>query len=173
VYFPDAEGGKLRLIEYRDYLAEETRRLFKKPGDLEAVWKTGPGREEVAQALLTRGISLDEAAQRLQLEELDPLDLLVHVAWNRAAVTRRERTRRVRADERAFFDSFSPAAHEVLNELLDKYASFGIAELDDLRVLETPPINEHGNVIEIAQLFGGTSPLRSAVEQLKALLYSA
>jgi type I restriction enzyme R subunit len=173
VYFPETEGGRLRLIEYRDYLAGETRRLFKKPDELEAAWRTGPGREEVANALLARGISLDEAAQRLKLEEMDPLDLLVHVAWSRAALTRRERGRRVRTEERKFFDMFNPTAREVLNELLDKYASFGIAELDDLRVLETPPINQHGNVIEIAELFGGATSLRSAVEELKTLLYSA
>jgi type I restriction enzyme R subunit len=173
IYLPEAHNGRLRLIEYRDYLAEETRRLFRRPTELEASWRTSAGRDEVARALLARGISLDEAAKRLDLEELDPLDLLVHVAWNRPAVTRRDRSRRVRADERAFLDTFSPAAREVLSELLDKYASFGIAELDDLRVLETPPINQHGNVLEIAELFGGTGSLHSAVEELKTLLYAA
>ena len=58
VYFPDAEAGRLRLIEYREYLAGETRRLFKKPDELQAAWRTGLGREEVANALLVRGISL-------------------------------------------------------------------------------------------------------------------
>jgi len=173
VYFPDASDGRLRLVEYRDYLADQTRRLFARPVDVHAAWRTGPGREELAAALLARGISLDEAAQRLHLEEMDPLDLLIHVAWNHAAVTRRDRTRRVRADEQAFFETFTPAAVEILDELLDKYAAFGIAELDDLRVLETSPLSEHGNVIEIAALFGGPAALQSAVDQLKTLLYSA
>jgi len=38
-------------------------------------------------------------------------------------------------------------------------------------VLEVPPINQHGNVIEIAELFGGPGELRNVVEELQTLLY--
>jgi type I restriction enzyme R subunit len=40
-------------------------------------------------------------------------------------------------------------------------------------VLKVPPISERGNVIEIAELFGGPERLREAVSQLQALLYAA
>ena len=36
-----------------------------------------------------------------------------------------------------------------------------------------PPISTHGNVIEIADFFGGPDPLREAVQQLQTLLYAA
>jgi type I restriction enzyme, R subunit len=40
-------------------------------------------------------------------------------------------------------------------------------------VLQVPPINRHGNVIEISGLFGGPDQLRQAVEELQTRLYAA
>ena len=40
-------------------------------------------------------------------------------------------------------------------------------------ILEVPPFNEWGNVIEIAARFGGGKELRSAVTELQRLLYTA
>lgn len=46
-------------------------------------------------------------------------------------------------------------ARVILNDLLDKYAEHGTAQFVIPDVLKVPPISEHGNVIEIASLFGG------------------
>lgn len=40
-------------------------------------------------------------------------------------------------------------------------------------MLKVPPISDHGNVIEIANLFGGGEALRQAVQQLQTLLYES
>src|SRR5204862_141724 len=40
-------------------------------------------------------------------------------------------------------------------------------------VLKVPPISQHGNVIEIAGLFGGADKLREEVNELQTLLYEA
>jgi hypothetical protein len=66
-----------------------------------------------------------------------------------------------------------PAAREVLGQLLDKYAEYGIGQLDDLGVLEVPPISALGSPAEIAGRFGSPAALREAVEELGELLYVA
>jgi type I restriction enzyme R subunit len=38
--------------------------------------------------------------------------------------------------------------------------------------LRLPPISDHGNVQEIAALFGGAVPMKQAVDQLQTLLYA-
>jgi len=40
-------------------------------------------------------------------------------------------------------------------------------------ILQVPPISEQGNVMEIAEAFGGAERLRFAVERLQNLLYAA
>lgn len=173
IYLPDPATGKLRLIEYSDYLADEIRRLYPNPNSLRTKWQSGPGRTEVAEALLIKGIDLEEAAEKLGLTDLDPLDLLVHVAWNTPAITRRDRARRIRTDHAAFLEGLAPEARTVLDDLLDKYAEHGITQLDDLRVLEVPPLDRYGSVVEIAARFGGPDKLREAIAKLEELLYSA
>lgn len=52
-------------------------------------------------------------------------------------------------------------------------ADHGIGELDDLLVLEVPPLPEYGSPVEIAARFGGLAGLRQAVETLRELGYAA
>jgi type I restriction enzyme R subunit len=172
-YLPDSESGRLRLVEYSDYLASEVRRLYPSSGALRDAWRVRPGREETVSALAARGVSLEEAADRLGLQDMDAVDLLVHIAWNGPTITRGQRVRRLRTDRRSFFEVFAPEARTVLEDLLDKYAEHGISQLDDLRVLEVPPLDRHGSVVDIASRFGGSEKLRSAIADMEELLYAA
>lgn len=76
--------------------------------------------------LAKRGIDAAELADRTGLVEADPLDVLVHLAWNQPLATRIDRARRVRKEHVDFFDQYRPEAREVLTRLLDKYAEHGI-----------------------------------------------
>src|SRR5262249_51190585 len=139
-YLLDSESGKLRLTQYDDYARSEIRRLFTGAGDLVARWRTHDGRDVVLNALEERGITVDDLARYTGLSDADPLDLLVHVAWNLPVTSRRDRARRVQRAHAEFFESFAPEARLVLQELLEKYAEFGPTQLDDLEVLEVPPL---------------------------------
>lgn len=172
-YVPDPESGRLQLVEYDDYAAGEVRRLFGGASDLRTRWRTAEGRDAVVDALAARGVSLGELVEFTGLRDADPLDLLVHVAWNGPATARRERAQALRREHEAFFDCFAPEARAVLEELLEKYAEFGPSQLDDLGVLEVPPLTDHGSPVEIAARFGGADGLRAAVDELSRRLYSA
>jgi type I restriction enzyme R subunit len=172
-YLPDPQSGRLRLVEYSDYLADEVRRLYPSARALQVAWRTREGREAVAAELASRGVSLEEAADRLELDDMDAVDLLVHIAWNGPMITRGQRVRCLHAEHRRFLEDFVPEARAVLEDLLDKYAEHGISQLDDLRVLEVPPLDRHGSVVDIASRFGGSEKLRSAISEMEDMLYAA
>ena len=136
-------------------------------------WRSRVGRQDVHDALGQRGIELDELPERAGLPDADPLDILVHLAWNQPLATRLDRTRRVRKEHADFFEAHQPAARDVLAQLLDKYAEHGISQLDDLGVLGVPPLSALGSPAEIAGRFGSPAALRDAVEKLGELLYAA
>lgn len=79
----------------------------------------------------------------------------------------------MRTGRRDFFDQYGPEARQVLDELLEKYAAHGTGQFQIPEILQVPPISAHGNVMEIAELFGGAERLREAVHRLQSLLYSA
>jgi len=172
-YHLDPETQRLRLVEYRDFVTETVRLLFPDASELRARWVNRLGRQEVLAALEEHGIDATDLVNRTGLVDADPLDALVHLAWNQPLATRTDRVRRVRKEHAVFFGTYQPAAREVLGLLLDKYAEHGISQLDDPGVLQVPPLSSLGSPVDIAGRFGSNAALREAVERLAELLYVA
>jgi type I restriction enzyme R subunit len=173
IYHLDPATDRLRLVEYRDFVAETVRSLFPDPVHLRSKWASRVGRHDVLDALASHGVDPADLAERTGLIDVDPIDVLVHVAWSQPLGSRVERARRVRQEHQAFFETFQPTAREVLTYLLEKYTEHGITELDDLGVLEVPPLSSLGTPSEIAAQFGSVEALRSAVKRLSELVYAA
>ena len=173
-YELDAEDNVLRTVSIVDYVRENVRRLLPTAEQLRQAWPLSERRENITQALAGRGIDLEHLAHITHHEDADPLDLLLHVAYDAPLPTRRERAEKLRQSKPNFFNTYTPAARQILDELLDKYADFGLKELTDLNLaLRVPPLDRHGTVSEIAALFGGAAELRSAVDRMQALLYES
>lgn len=172
-YSLDPSTERLRLFEYRDFVASTVRSLFSEPHTLRLNWARRIGRQEILHALSASGIDAGDLLERTGAVDADLLDVLVHVAWNQPLATRAERARRVRNEHGDFFEAFAPDARRVLSFLLDKYAEHGIAELDDLGVLTVPPLSSLGTPAEIAKSFGSAAALRAAVARLSELVYVA
>lgn len=173
VYELDPDGRQLRVVKFTDYTGERVRRLYPNPADLRAAWAEPERRAVVIDALAERGIDFDTLASAAGQRDADPFDLLCHVAFNAPVRTRRERAERLRRERRDFFDRFGAEARAVLEALLEKYAEFGTAQFVLPEALEVPPLSGHGNVTEIAAMFGGPNRLREAVNRLQTLLYAA
>ncbi len=170
----DPTTGELRVVSYEDFAREQVRRLYARIGDLKARWRTSSGRDEVVEELRERGVELRSLSAQLGLPaDTDAFDALVHLAWQEPLTTRPERAGRVRREHAGFLGQHLPEARAVLEALLDKYAAYGIGELDDLAVLEVPPISALGSPVEIAGRFGGVAELRGAVESLAERIYAA
>ena len=173
VYELDSEGNQLRVVKYTDYTADKVRSLYPNAAELRKRWADPTGRNEIIEMLGERGIDFEELADAANQPEADPFDLLCHIAFNAPLRTRRERAERLHTDRKDFFEKFGPDARKVLNELLEKYADHGTTQFAIPDILEVPPLSEHGNVMEIAGLFGGADKLREAVNELQSLLYAA
>ncbi len=169
----DSDGKLLRVVSFTDYAAEKARTLFPSVAEVRERWADPEGRSAVISLLEERGIDFDELARASNRPEADPFDLLCHLAFDAPLRTRRERADRLRKDKKDFFDRYGPEAEAVLTELLEKYAEHGTAQFVIPDVLKVPPISGHGNVREIASLFGGSRELKEAVHELQRLLYAA
>jgi type I restriction enzyme R subunit len=173
VYELDPDGKQLRVVRFVDYTAEKVRTLFTNAHELREEWADPVKRVDVVAALEECGIAYEHLAEEAGQPDADPLDLICHLAFNAPLRTRRERAQRLRSERKDFFEQYRAEARQILEDLLDKYTEHGATQFEVPDVLEVPPINAFGNVIEIAKLFGGVSKLRLAVNQLQALLYAA
>jgi type I restriction enzyme R subunit len=169
----DADGKQLRVVKLTDYTAEKVRTLCASPDELRARWADAGQRADIIQQLAERGIDFPTVAAQAGKPEADPFDLLCHLAFNAPVLTRRQRADRLKRQHVAFFKFFAPEAREILDDLLEKYASDGELQFTLPDVLKVRPISDHGNVSEIIGKFGGADQLRNAVNQLQSLLYAA
>ena len=171
VYELDIDGNQLNVVKLTDYAGETVRTLYPNAVELRHWWADPRKRGEIIQALAERGIEFNSLAEAANQPGADPFDLLCYLAYSAPLRTCRERADRVRREEQAFFGKYSPAARHILEELLEKYAEYGTAEFNLPYTLQVPPITEHGNVQEIAALFGGANELKTALDELQTLIY--
>lgn len=173
VYELDTDGKKLACRQLTDYTGDKVRTLYPNAPALHRDWLDADRRADIVEQLAQRGIDLETLAETVGKPEADAFDLLCHLAYNAPLRTRRERADRVKREESAFFARFGPEARSVLDALVEKYAEHGSAQFKLPDVLEVPPFNEWGNVIELAARFGGSRRLREAVNDLQRLIYAA
>jgi type I restriction enzyme R subunit len=172
VYELDSNGKQLRIVKYVDYASESIRSMYTSAAELRSKWSIAEERTAIYSALEERGVSFEQLTENTNQSDADPFDLLCNVAFNSPIRTRRERAEQLRKGKQDFWESFKPEAREILNEILDKYIEHGTAQFKVPDILKVPPISKHGNVMEIAQRFGGAEKLRAALTMLQNLLYA-
>lgn len=165
--------GKLRTIEYRQYAKRQIRLLFPDLEVLQNAWNNLAQRHEVYAQLSAKNIDLEQLAKITQLPECDSFDLLCFIAFDLQPKTRKQRADLFRKNKTDFFAEYSEKAQQILQIMLDKYVEFGLKQLEDTQILTVQPITRFGNVMEIAEEFGGTKALRRAIKELQILLYAA
>lgn len=172
VYELDPEGKQLRVVKFTDYTAEKVRSMYLSSAVLRSKWSNSDERAAIISSLEERGISFEELAGASNQPDADPFDLLCHIAFNAPLRTRRERAEMLRKGRTDFFNKYSPEARQILNEILEKYAEHGVTQFKIPDILKIPPVSEHGNVIEISNIFGGAENLRTALTEMQELLYA-
>lgn len=118
--------------------------------------------------LESEGLPLDALAAEVGVD-LDPFDLICHVAYDQRPLTRRERADNVR--KRDVFTKYGPQARAVLEALLQKYQDEGVTNLDDPRILQVTPFDAMGTPMQLIRQFGGRRDFERAVHELQSALY--
>jgi len=173
VYELDADGKKLRVVRLTDYTGEKIREIFTSAAELRSKWGIAEERATIIETLAEKGVSLEDLIEASGDPDVDPFDLLCNLAFNMPKRSRRERAEFIKKEKKDFFERYSTDARLILNEILDKYIEHGTAQFKIPDILKIEPISRHGNVIEIANKFGGAERLREAVYEMQNLLYAA
>ena len=169
VQYLNAEG-KLITESLRDYSRINLRKRFDSLDQFLQAWQQADRKAALLQELEWQGVLLEALADEVG-KDLDPFDLLLHVAYDQPPLTRSERARRVQ--KRNVFTQYGPVARKVLEALLDKYADEGIAAMESDEVLRVQPLNALGSPVELIKSFGGRPQYLAALQALERELYTA
>jgi type I restriction enzyme R subunit len=162
------ENGKLVTESLRDFTKNALKKHFASLDDFLKRWKAAERKQAIVEELEAEGLPLDLITKELG-KDLDPFDLICHVAFDKKPLTRRERAESVK--KRDVFTKYGPQARAVLDALLAKYQDEGVLNLDDANVLRIAPFNEMGSVVQLIKAFGGREGFERAVHELQSALY--
>jgi type I restriction enzyme R subunit len=163
------ESGKLVTESLRDFTKKALKKRFASLDHFLKRWKAAERKQAILDELAVEGLPLDLIAEELG-KNLDPFDLICHVAFDKKPLTRRERAENVK--KRDAFARHEGQARAVLDALLDKYADEGVLNLDDANVLRIPPLNTLGTPVQLIKAFGGKEQFVTAVHAMQSALYS-
>ncbi|MFA1676281.1 EcoAI/FtnUII family type I restriction enzme subunit R [Rhizobium mongolense] len=162
-------NGKLVTESLRDYTKAALLKHFASLDDFLRRWKSEKRKDALVKELAAEGLPLDVIAKELGID-VDPFDLVCHIAFGRKPLTRKERADNVK--KRDVFSRYEGKARAVLDVLLLKYADEGVLNLDDTNVLRVPPVNQLGTAVELIRAFGGRRAFEQAVRDVQFALYS-
>ncbi|MBN3993376.1 MAG: DEAD/DEAH box helicase family protein [Nostoc sp. NMS2] len=162
------DDGDLVTTSLRDYTKQNLLREFSSLDEFLTRWNQADKKSALIAELREQDIILENLQQDVK-KDLDLFDVICHIAWDRPPLTRKERAENVR--KRDYFTKYGSQVRAVLDALLEKYATDGIENIEELSVLKLEPLKQLGSPGEIVQLFGGKSQYVSALQELKSELY--
>jgi type I restriction enzyme R subunit len=140
-------------------------------------WNHADRKQAIIAELVEHGVFIDELKSRVG-KDLDPFDLICHVAYDMPPLPRSDRANNVK--KRNYFAKYGDIARKVLESLLDKYSDEGVEAIEDALVrdnivdfLRVPPFNEIGTPIQIIGIFGGKAQYLKALKELEEEIYKA
>ena len=165
----DADGKPLRRENIIDYTRTN---ILGEYADLEHFinsWNSEEKKKTISELFKEHGIDLQTLKESQGMSDVDDFDFIIHVAFDKKSLTRRERAENVK--KRDFISQYNGEARKVLEALLDKYCNDGIYEVEDTNVLKLDPFVKIGKPSAIVKLFGGKDGYLQAVKKLEQEIY--
>ena len=166
----DADGKLLHTESITDYTKKNINDTYASLDDFILHWNQAERKAEIIDLMRESGIDLQALKEDQGMTDVDDFDFIIHLAYGKKALTRRERAENVK--KRDVFHKYGPEAQKVLEALLDKYMNEGISQLENRKVLTLDPFRQMGSPASIARLFGGNKQYFEAVKELESIIYS-
>ena len=163
------EAGKLVTESLRDFTRKALRKRYASLDAFLRRWSAQERKQALLDELTEEGLTpevLVEAAGR----DLDPFDLICHVAFDCPPRTRAERAANVK--KRDVFARYGDQARAVLEALLAKYCDEGLIDLENPQLLSINPFSSMGTPIQLIKAFGSREAYQAAVHDLQTALYT-
>ncbi|SHJ80799.1 type I restriction enzyme, R subunit [Anaerocolumna jejuensis DSM 15929] len=163
-------NGKLITESLVDYTKKNIRSEYASLDEFLQKWNNAEKKTAIIDELEQKGIFFDELKEEVS-KDLDPFDLICHIAFDMPPLTRKERANNVK--KRGYFGKYNEVAKQVLEALLDKYTNEGLANLESMEILKVPDMARFGTPLEIIKCFGNKEKFMEAIAELENELYVA
>jgi type I restriction enzyme R subunit len=159
------DGTPMSAKEFMTMLYGKLPEFFQDEAELRAIWSVPETRRKLLEGLAEKGFGKDQLAEMQKIidaEKSDLFDVLAHVAYAIAPLTRQQRATGAR---HGISTQFNDKQQAFLGFVLDHYVSVGVEELDQEKLTPLLRLKYHdsiqdaiadlGRPEEIGQVFAG------------------
>jgi type I restriction enzyme R subunit len=165
------KDGKLIIESVKDYSKKNILGGYATLDEFLQAWNACERKEAIIEELKERDVLLDALREAAGGMDIDDFDLICHIAFDKKPLTKAERAAGVR--KRGYLEKYKGVARDVLSALLDKYAVNGIADLEEISVLQIDPFRSMGDLKKLIDAFGEKQDYLAAVRELQSQIYTA
>lgn len=166
-----SSDGQLVTESLKDYTRKNILGEYETLDRFLNAWNAQEKKQAILDELHNHGVFLQELRRESGQDELSDFDLICHLAYDKQPLTRSERASKLK--QKGALYKYEGLAREVLETLLDKYATSNLIDLDDTRVLDLQEFRRFGSPMKIVKAFGGKEQYTQAAQQLENQLYAS
>ncbi len=174
VQYYDKDKG-LVTMSLKDFSRMNLKKEFRSLENFISKWNSSDQKIAIIAELAEKGIFLQELQEQVD-KDLDPFDLICHMAFDMPPLSRSERAKNVK--KKNYFAKYGETARKVLEALLEKYENEGIQSIEEslernklTDFLKVPPFSIIGTPIQIIKEFGGKENYLNAIRDFENRLY--
>ncbi len=165
------DGTPMSAQQFMELLFGKLPEFFKNEAELRALWSAPDTRKKLLQGLAERGFGREQLAEMQKIidaEKSDLFDVLAHVAYAKAPVTREVRAAGART---AIDSSFNEKQRTFLDFVLQHYISVGVEELDQEKLTPLLRLKYHDSLADAVADLGTPEAIGRVFAGFQRFLY--
>ena len=167
------DGTPMSAQQFMELLFGKLPQFFKDEAELRAIWSAPDTRKKLLQGLAEKGFGHEQLAEMQKIidaEKSDLFDVLAHVAYAMAPLTREERASWAKVEISSHFNLKQQA---FLDFVLSHYVSVGVDELDQEKLTPLLRLKYHNSIADAVADLGRPEEIGQGVFRLSKIFVSA
>ena len=167
------DGTPMSAQQFLEMLFGKLPEFFKNEEELRTLWSAPDTRAKLLQGLAEKGFGKDQLAEMQRLidaEKSDLFDVLAHVAYALAPITREERAQKAKIIISTHFNSQQQV---FLDFVLSHYVSVGVEELDQEKLTPLLRLKYHDSIADALADLGKPDEIGRIFAGFQKYLYQA
>jgi type I restriction enzyme, R subunit len=165
------DGTPMSAQQFMELLFGKLPEFFKDENELREIWSSPNTRRKLLNGLAEKGFGpaqLAEMQKVIDAEKSDLFDVLAHVAYATAPLTREERANRARV---AITKTFGDKQQAFLNFVLAHYVEVGVEELDQEKLTPLLRLRYHDSIADAVADLGKPDEIGKTFVGFQRFLY--
>ena len=165
------DGTPMSAAQFMEALFGKLPEFFRDEDELRALWSAPETRRKLLEGLAEKGFGRDQLAEMQKIidaEKSDLFDVLAHVAYALAPLTREERAAQAHA---IFSTQFNSKQQIFLDFVLSHYVSVGVEELDQAKLTPLLRLKYHDSIADAVADLGRPDEIGKVFSGFQKYLY--